>query len=121
MRARGVSKTTSETTWSKVPRRESDRCPSGGRPWECQRRDIGALETPLRQSYACLDLVMAELPTGTVTPIFTNIEGSTKLLEEIGERCADVLVGHRRGKPLNLSASTKTGFSPRCRRAKLLP
>jgi len=29
---------------------------------------------------------MAELPTGTVTFLFTDIEGSTKLLQEIGER-----------------------------------
>jgi len=39
---------------------------------------------------------MAELPTGTVTFLFTDIEGSTKLLEELGEGYADVLAEHRR-------------------------
>ena len=29
---------------------------------------------------------MAELPTGTVTFMFTDIEGSTRLLQEIGEQ-----------------------------------
>jgi predicted ATPase len=37
-----------------------------------------------------------ELPTGTVTLLFTDIEGSTRLLQEIGDRYADVLAGHRR-------------------------
>jgi predicted ATPase len=38
-----------------------------------------------------------ELPTGTVTFLFTDIEGSTKLLHELGaERYADVLSEHRR-------------------------
>ena len=35
------------------------------------------------------------LPTGTVTLLFTDIEGSTRLLEEIGEQYADVLAEHR--------------------------
>ena len=39
---------------------------------------------------------MAELPTGTVTFLFTDIEGSTKLLHELGEEYADVLAEHRR-------------------------
>jgi predicted ATPase/class 3 adenylate cyclase len=39
---------------------------------------------------------MAELPTGTVTFLFTDIEGSTKLLHELGDEYADVLAGHRR-------------------------
>jgi predicted ATPase/class 3 adenylate cyclase len=39
---------------------------------------------------------MAELPTGTVTLVFTDIEGSTSLLHELGERYADVLAAHRR-------------------------
>jgi predicted ATPase/class 3 adenylate cyclase len=36
------------------------------------------------------------LPTGTVTLFFTDIEGSTGLLHELGERFADVLAEHRR-------------------------
>src|SRR5216110_2188530 len=39
---------------------------------------------------------MAELPTGTVTFLFTDIEGSTRLLDELGGRYADVLTEHRR-------------------------
>jgi predicted ATPase len=37
-----------------------------------------------------------ELPTGTVTFLFTDIEGSTRLLHELGEDYADVLIAHRR-------------------------
>ena len=34
---------------------------------------------------------MRELPKGTVTLLFTDIEGSTRLLQQVGERYADVL------------------------------
>jgi class 3 adenylate cyclase len=37
-----------------------------------------------------------QLPSGTVTFLFTDIEGSTRLLHELGERYADVLAEHRR-------------------------
>jgi predicted ATPase/class 3 adenylate cyclase len=41
--------------------------------------------------------VRADLPTGTVTFLFTDVEGSTKLLYELGaERYADALTEHRR-------------------------
>jgi predicted ATPase/class 3 adenylate cyclase len=41
-------------------------------------------------------MVRSELPTGTVTFLFTDVEGSTKLLHELGaERYADALAGHR--------------------------
>jgi peptide/nickel transport system substrate-binding protein len=39
---------------------------------------------------------MAELPRGTVTFLFTDIEGSTRLLKQLGERYGEVLAGHRR-------------------------
>ena len=39
---------------------------------------------------------MAELPTGTVTFLFTDIEGSTRLLHELGDAYGDVLAEHRR-------------------------
>ena len=40
---------------------------------------------------------MRELPRGTVTFLFTDIEGSTRLLHELGsDRYADELAGHRR-------------------------
>jgi predicted ATPase/Tfp pilus assembly protein PilF len=40
--------------------------------------------------------VRADLPTGTVTFLFTDIEGSTRLLRELGDAYADVLSGHHR-------------------------
>ena len=39
---------------------------------------------------------MPELPAGTVTFLFTDIEGSTRLLHELGEAYADALAEHRR-------------------------
>ena len=37
---------------------------------------------------------MSDLPTGTVTFLFTDIEGSTRLLQEFGDRCAVILLEH---------------------------
>jgi predicted ATPase/class 3 adenylate cyclase len=37
---------------------------------------------------------MPSLPTGTVTFLFTDIEGSTRLLQQLGDRYADVLATH---------------------------
>ncbi len=37
-----------------------------------------------------------DLPTGTVTFLFSDIEGSTKLLQRLGERYAEVLADHQR-------------------------
>jgi predicted ATPase/class 3 adenylate cyclase len=42
------------------------------------------------------DLQMRDLPSGTVTLLFSDIEGSTRLLQELGEKYADVLADHRR-------------------------
>ena len=39
---------------------------------------------------------MRSLPSGTVTLLFTDIEGSTQLLHEHGDRYADLLAEHRR-------------------------
>ncbi|MFN2521491.1 MAG: NB-ARC domain-containing protein, partial [Candidatus Limnocylindria bacterium] len=39
---------------------------------------------------------MATLPSGTVTLLFTDIEGSTQLLHGLGERYAETLADHRR-------------------------
>jgi predicted ATPase/class 3 adenylate cyclase len=39
---------------------------------------------------------MRAFPTGTVTFLFTDIEGSTKLLHELGDAYADALAEHRR-------------------------
>jgi predicted ATPase/class 3 adenylate cyclase len=38
---------------------------------------------------------VAELPTGTVTFLFTDVEGSTRLLHELGAGYAEVLAEHR--------------------------
>ena len=39
---------------------------------------------------------MADLPTGTVTLLFTDIEGSIRLLTERGEEYPAALAEHRR-------------------------
>jgi predicted ATPase len=39
---------------------------------------------------------MPDLPSGTLTLLFTDIEGSTRLLSELGDRYAVVLAEHRR-------------------------
>jgi len=38
---------------------------------------------------------MLDLPTGTVTFLFTDIEGSTYLLQQIGESYTNILAEHR--------------------------
>jgi class 3 adenylate cyclase len=40
--------------------------------------------------------VTTQLPSGTVTFVFTDIEGSTRLLQELGDEYADVSRDHRR-------------------------
>jgi predicted ATPase/class 3 adenylate cyclase len=40
--------------------------------------------------------LMRELPSGTVTFLFTDIEGSTRLLQELGDGYAEALAEHRR-------------------------
>ena len=39
---------------------------------------------------------MSSLPAGTVTFVFTDIEGSTRLLQQLGDHYADVTRDHRR-------------------------
>jgi len=60
-------------------------------------KDANAGAAPLQR----LDAVshhwgVRELPTGTVTFLFTDIEGSTRLLEELGSRYVETLAEHRR-------------------------
>jgi predicted ATPase len=43
-----------------------------------------------------MEVTVSNLPTGTVTFLFTDIEGSTRLLHELGDRYADALAEHRR-------------------------
>jgi predicted ATPase/class 3 adenylate cyclase len=40
--------------------------------------------------------VKSRLPSGTVTFLFTDVEGSTRLLQELGDEYADILAEHRR-------------------------
>jgi hypothetical protein len=37
-----------------------------------------------------------QLPSGTVTLLFTDIEGSTRILQQLGERYGEALLEHRR-------------------------
>src|SRR5680860_1550313 len=39
---------------------------------------------------------MSELPSGTVTFLFTDIEGSTQLLKQLGARYGEILAEHQR-------------------------
>src|SRR6266540_4411110 len=39
---------------------------------------------------------MPNLPHGTVTLFFTDVEGSTQILQRLGDRYAQVLADHRR-------------------------
>ena len=41
-------------------------------------------------------MLVSDLPSGTVTFLFTDIEGSTRLLKQLRERYADVLADHQR-------------------------
>jgi len=50
---------------------------------------------------------MAELPRGTVTFLFTDIEGSTRLLKQLGERYREVLDAH--GRILREAADAREG------------
>ena len=36
------------------------------------------------------------MPTGTVTMVFTDIEGSTRLLKQLGDRYGELLADHRK-------------------------
>jgi class 3 adenylate cyclase len=51
---------------------------------------------------------MPTLPAGTVTFVFTDIEGSTELLKQLGERYGDVLSEHRRLVRDTLAAANGT-------------
>src|SRR5437867_1127461 len=58
-----------------------------------RRRVCGVLATSPRR--AMLGGVRA-LPMGTVTFLFTDIEGSTRLLQELGDGYAEALIEHKR-------------------------
>ena len=63
------------------------------------RRDHALAASPARldlRSKSAHHPGVAELPSGTVTFLFTDVEGSTRLLRELGDAYADVLGEHRR-------------------------
>ncbi len=51
---------------------------------------------PRKPACGRADTPCVGLPSGTVTLLFTDIEGSTRLLHELGDRYVDVLAEHRR-------------------------
>src|SRR5262245_11544575 len=59
--------------------------------------DIGSLEGPAEPVAVVVEGGRSDvLPQGTVTFLFTDIEGSTRLLQESGDEYAAMLAGHRR-------------------------
>ena len=60
---------------------------------EREGRDAGVDTWVPAQHHGC---VSSTLPVGVVTFLFTDVEGSTKLLHELGDAYADALHGHRR-------------------------
>jgi class 3 adenylate cyclase/tetratricopeptide (TPR) repeat protein len=56
---------------------------------ERQLDDLAGLVLPLASG-------MTDLPTGTVTFVFTDIEGSTQLLKRLGKRYGEALADHRK-------------------------
>src|SRR4029450_12490677 len=56
---------------------------------------------------------MSELPTGTVPFLFTDIEGSTRLLSELGDEYADALAEHRRILRQAFGRYDRVGVDPR--------
>src|SRR5258706_7827323 len=59
-------------------------------------QEIGRLQPRLTRVKCIIIGTMRSLPSGTVTFLFTDIEGSTKLLQQHGDRYADLLGEHRR-------------------------
>ncbi len=58
-------------------------------PWPQQRESFMTQRTSPREP------VMPDLPGGTVTLLFTGIEGSTRLLKQLHERYAEALADHQ--------------------------
>ena len=57
-------------------------------------------------------------PSGTVTMLFTDIEGSTRLLKQLGERYGELLADHRRLAARGVRRSRRDGRStPRATRS----
>jgi DNA-binding NarL/FixJ family response regulator/class 3 adenylate cyclase len=56
---------------------------------------------------------MSALPTGTVTFVFTDIEGSTRLVRELGDAYVSVIADHRR--LVRTAVDERGGFEIDCR------
>src|SRR5262245_15225588 len=72
-----------------------------GRPYGRSRRaeglkPAGSTWPPSPSAGMARGVSVAELPVGTVTLMFTDIEGSTRLLQQLGDRYTDVLAQHDR-------------------------
>jgi hypothetical protein len=59
---------------------------------------------------------MPDLPCGTVTFLFTDIEGSTRLLQQLGEGYGAVLAAHR--PPRGTRVCCALGLRPQLRIAR---
>jgi predicted ATPase/class 3 adenylate cyclase len=78
---------------------DCDDCPASGRLPQMLACDT--VVPSLHTDAACPDPegmggVMTEIPTGTVTLLFTDIEGSTWLLQRLGDRYVEMLAEHQR-------------------------
>src|SRR5262249_47078979 len=60
------------------------------------RAGAGTGSSPARAGSPRHDTAQMTLPSGTVTFVFTDIEGSTRLLQELGDAYGDVVSAHRR-------------------------
>ena len=81
------------TSWGSIPARASASRAGGAEPGSVARA-----QGPARPG----------LPTGTVTLLFSDIEGSTRLLHDLGDDYRDLLVAHRR--VLRDAVSAQDGF-----------
>src|SRR4051794_25424214 len=62
----------------------------------CRRAGAGTGSSPAPAGSPRHDTAAMTLPSGTVTFAFTDIEGSTRLLQELGDEYGDVVSAHRR-------------------------
>src|SRR5215216_2842549 len=62
----------------------------------CRRAGAGTGSSPARGDSRSHDTGAMTLPSGTVTFVFTDIEGSTRLLQELGDEYSHVVSAHRR-------------------------
>ncbi len=62
----------------------------------CGPRRVGGRVVVLGGRRCQTESVSVELPSGTVTFLFTDIKGSTRLLTRLRERYADVLADQQR-------------------------